>query len=66
MLYAFSVGREIWLVQNHREMSLKQYEESPDLTLEPNTSEANTEMVVKVFKGPGKMISFEEELLLSP
>lgn len=38
VLYAFSVGREIWLVQNHREMSLKEYREDPQEVMSLNES----------------------------
>ena len=38
VLYAFSVGREIWLVQNHREMSLKAYREDPQEVMSLNES----------------------------
>ena len=62
VLYVFSVGREIWLIQKDRQVSLLKYHEDncapSDFEL---TSENNTEMVVKVFRGSGKEIKMDEE-----
>jgi ribosomal protein S8E len=65
VLYAFSVGNEIWLILNHRKMmSLKQVVDNPASSNldQLNTSERDTEIIVKVYKGAGRTISFKEEV----
>jgi hypothetical protein len=68
VLAAFAAGKEIRLIQNQKEMGLREYQqklmttEESQLSVETNTVEGESGiLVVKVGNGVGKGLRMEEE-----